>query len=192
VRGPDPEGPQTPATVTDRAVDLHALSKDDLMHIRSALPGDLPALVDLTIAAFRPLFETDLPRALDPLVYAHDHGSWEAGYRQQVPALLDPEADRVITLAEDGEGSGRPLGYVGWQVNPDGSGRLEMVAVHPQARRLGVGTAVCRAALTELKRRGVSVVHVGTGGDDFHAPARHLYESLGFTGYPVVDYTRSI
>jgi ribosomal protein S18 acetylase RimI-like enzyme len=181
-----------PAPVTDRAVALHALPEDVLMHIRHALPTDLPALVDLTIAAFRPLFETDLPRVLDPLVYAHDHGDWEAGYRRQVPALLDPETDRVITLAQDDEGSGRPLGYVGWQVNPDGSGRLEMVAVHPQARRLGVGSAVCRAALSDLKQRGVTVVHVGTGGDAFHAPARRLYESLGFTGYPVVDYPRSI
>jgi ribosomal protein S18 acetylase RimI-like enzyme len=67
-----------------------------------------------------------------------------------------------------------------------------MVAVHPQARRRGVGTAVCRAALTQLKERGVDVVHVGMGDGAFHAPARRLYESLGFTGYPVMDYTRAI
>ena len=35
------------------------------------------------------------------------------------------------------------------------------------------------------------MVHVGTGGDPFHASARRLYESLGFYGYPVVDYTRA-
>ena len=87
---------------------------------------------------------------------------------------------------------GRLLGYVGWQVNPDGSGRLQMVAVHPDTRRRGVGAAICRAALDRLRQRGVTVVHVGTGGDRFHAPARHLYEALGFTGYPVVDYTRAI
>ena len=72
------------------------------------------------------------------------------------------------------------------------AGRLQMVAVHPDARRRGVGTAVCRAALDRLRHRGVSVVHVGTGGDPFHASARRLYESLGFTAYQVVDYTRSI
>ncbi len=67
-----------------------------------------------------------------------------------------------------------------------------MVAVHLQARRRGVGSAVCRPALTQLKERGVTVVHIGTGGDAFHAPARRLYESLGFNGYPVMDYTRAI
>jgi hypothetical protein len=46
--------------------------------------------------------------------------------------------------------------------------------------------------LDELRRRQVTVVHIGTGGDAFHAPARRLYESLGFTGYPVVDYTRAL
>jgi ribosomal protein S18 acetylase RimI-like enzyme len=55
-----------------------------------------------------------------------------------------------------------------------------------------VGTAVCRAALDRLTQRGVTVVHVGTGGDPFHASARRLYESLGFYGYPVLDYTRAL
>ncbi|HWH99536.1 MAG TPA: GNAT family N-acetyltransferase [Propionibacteriaceae bacterium] len=159
------------------------------MHIRDFLPADLPALIDLTIEAFRPLFEADLPAVLDPRVFAHDHGRWEDGYRREVPTLHDPASNRFITLAED---DGRLLGYVGWQVNPDGSGRLQMVAVHPDERRRGVGLAVCRAALMHLKENGVTVVHVGTGGDAFHAPARRLYESLGFTGYPVVDYTRAI
>jgi ribosomal protein S18 acetylase RimI-like enzyme len=162
------------------------------MHIRDFQLHDLPALIDLTIEAFRPLFETDLPARLDPAVFAHDHGSWIDDYRQEVPTLHDPEADRYILLAEETLGDGPPLGYVGWQVNPDGSGRLKMVAVHPDARRRGVGRAVCRAALERLRQRGVTVVHVGTGGDPFHASARRLYESLGFYGYPVMDYTRSI
>jgi len=162
------------------------------MHIRDFQPDDLPALIDLTIEAFRPLFEVDLPTLLDPAVFAHDHGSWADDYRRDVPTFHDPEANRFIVLAEETAGAGSPLGYVGWQVNPDGSGRLEMVAVHPDARRRGVGTAVCRAALERLRQRGVTVVHVGTGGDPFHASARRLYESLGFYGYPVVDYTRAL
>jgi ribosomal protein S18 acetylase RimI-like enzyme len=159
------------------------------MNIRDFEHADLPGLIDLTIEAFRPLFEADLPAVLDPRVFAHDHGQWADGYRRDVPALHDPATNRFITLAED---DSRLLGYVGWQVNSDGSGRLQMVAVHPDARRRGVGFAVCRTALNQLRERGVTVVHVGTGGDAFHAPARRLYESLGFTGYPVLDYTRAI
>ena len=109
-----------------------------------------------------------------------------------MPTFDDPEANRFIVLAEQTVGDGSPLGYVAWQVNADGSGRLQMVAVHPDARRRGVGKATCQAALERLGERGVTVVHVGTGGDPFHASARRLYESLGFNGYPVVDYTRAI
>ena len=37
----------------------------------------------------------------------------------------------------------------------------------------------------------MEVVSLGTGGDWFHAPARGLYESLGFHPVPVVYYLRA-
>ena len=158
------------------------------MNIRDFDDSDLPGLIDLTIEAFRPLFERHLPDQLDPRVFAHDHGDWMGDYRTEVPTLHDPGNDRFITLAEEQE---QLLGYVGWNVTGGDSGRLEMVAVHPAARRRGVGTALCRDVVERLRSRGVTVIHIGTGGDAFHAPARRLYESLGFTGFPVVDYTRA-
>jgi hypothetical protein len=36
------------------------------------------------------------------------------------------------------------------------------------------------------------MVTIGTGGDDFHAPARALYESLGFTAFPNIIYTKAV
>lgn len=55
------------------------------MHIRNCQQPDSPAHIDLTIDAVRPLFGTDLPRVLDPLVFAHDHGSWQNDYRSEAP-----------------------------------------------------------------------------------------------------------
>ena len=159
------------------------------MNIRDSHASDLPGLVDLTIEAFRPLFEHHLPDHLAPQVFAHDHGDWEGDYRKEVPTFHDPSNDRFVTLAEE---QGRFLGYVGWNITAADSGRLEMVAVHPVAQRRGVGAALCREVVERLRSRGVTVVHIGTGGDAFHAPARRLYESLGFTGYPVVDYTKAL
>ena len=85
-------GPQTCRTVVP-AVRLvsSAPPEADNMHIRSFEPADVPALIDLTIAAFQPLFEADLPAVLDPRVFAHDHGRWEDGYRREVPRLQDPD-----------------------------------------------------------------------------------------------------
>jgi ribosomal protein S18 acetylase RimI-like enzyme len=159
------------------------------MHIRNVEARDLPVLVDLTIEAFRPLFERHLPALVSPEVFAHDHASWENDYRSEVPALHAPEHHRFITVAEEG---GRLLGYVGWNVTDGDAGRLEMVATRPADQRRGVGTALCRDVLGSMRGEGVAVVHVGTGGDAFHAPARRLYESLGFTGWPVVDYARPL
>jgi ribosomal protein S18 acetylase RimI-like enzyme len=160
------------------------------MRIRAAVPDDIPTLVDLTIEAFRPLFEEHWPVLMDSVVFAHDHGRWEQDYREQVPGFLAPERHRFVTLAEDGTGI---LGYTGWHVADDGvAGHLEMVAVRPDVVRRGVGRALCLAALDQLRDRRVTVVHVGTGGDDFHAPARGLYESLGFTGVPAVHFSRAL
>lgn len=159
------------------------------MRIRDAERADVPALIDLTIEVFRPLFEQHWPAMFDPTVFAHDHGHWEADYRQEVPDLLDPLHGRFITLAEE---DGDILGYAGWNVSDGDTGRLELVAVHPAARRRGVGAAVCRAALQRMTTLGVAVVHVGTGGDAFHAPARGLYESLGFTAVPAVNYSKAL
>ncbi|MGU3408848.1 GNAT family N-acetyltransferase [Microbacterium sp. M1A1_1b] len=158
------------------------------MHVRDCTTSDLPALVDLTIEVFRPLFTGSLLE-LRPEVTRHDHGQWEDDYRAEVPSLLDPEHERFITLAEV---DGRIAGYVGWDVIDSTSGRLEMVAVHPAARRTGVARTLCATVIDRLQERGVEVVHIGTGGDDFHAPARALYESLGFTALPTVDYARAL
>lgn len=158
------------------------------MQLRDCTQSDIPALIDLTIATFRPLFVGPL-LAVRPEVTEHDHGRWEDDYRAEVPSLFAPEQDRFIRLAEE---DGKLLGYVGWNITNQTSGRLEMVAVHPDARRRGVARALCLSVIERLKGRGVVVVHIGTGGDDFHAPARALYESLGFIPYPTVDYARVI
>ena len=47
-------------------------------------------------------------------------------------------------------------------------------------------------ALANMKAGGVEVVALGTGGDPFHAAARSLYESLGFTPFPGVYYFKAI
>lgn len=159
------------------------------MDIREFQDSDLPALIDVTIEAFRPLYVHHWPALISPEVFAHDHGEWEAAYRQEVPTLHDPVKRRFVTVAEEG---GSILGYVGWDISNGDSGRLEMVAVHPEFQRRGVGVALCRSVLDGLRDQGAVVVHIGTGGDDFHAPARRLYESLGFTGLPVMDYTKAL
>ena len=63
-----------------------------------------------------------------------------------------------------------------------------MIAVEPAAQRRGVARALTEHALTQMRETGCSLAEVATGGDEGHAPARALYESAGFTAFPLVRY----
>ncbi len=60
-------------------------------------------------------------------------------------------------------------------------------------RNRGVVTTVLGAmALDGIRAHGVDLAVVGTGGDPGHAPARALYERLGFRPLPLVRYYREL
>ncbi len=62
----------------------------------------------------------------------------------------------------------------------EGCGEIRDVAVAPEARRLGVATAMIGALETAVRERGLPRIGlcVALGEDD--APARTLYEKLGY------------
>jgi ribosomal protein S18 acetylase RimI-like enzyme len=85
------------------------------------------------------------------------------------------------------------LGFAAWKVVPKrGHGEIYLVAVAQSHRRTQVGRRLCSYAIEAMKSVEVDVVEIGTGGDAFHAPARALYESLGFTKIPVAAYLKRI
>jgi ribosomal protein S18 acetylase RimI-like enzyme len=161
------------------------------MRIRPFQPSDLPELVDLTIEVFGPFYEQSFRSMVPPDVYEHQHGSWADDYRASVPELHDPSAHKHVVVA--GSDAGEVVGYVAWAVDPDRRhGEIDTLAVRETARRDGVGRALCEHAMSAMREQGVEVVELGTGGDDFHAPARAFYESLGFHLVPVAAYLRSL
>lgn len=149
------------------------------MNIRSYRPGDLNALIELTIATFGPFYENHFRPLVGEVIFRHQHGQWAEDYRAQVPALHDPAARRYVAVAEDGGGA--IAGYVAWEVDQARRhGEITFLAVDEARRREQVGTALCDRAFSDMKADDVEVVTIGTGGtDSFHAPARALYESLG-------------
>ena len=162
------------------------------MHIRPFVEADLPALVDLTVETFRPLFEDQVRPAYGNELFELHHGRWQQDYRDEINSLHDPVAGRWIAVAESDEA---PVGLVAWSVDtarPD-HGRIQLLAVSQPHRRADIGRRLCEHALEALKAGGVEVVELGTGGEDtFHAPARALYESLGFLKVPIAGYIKRI
>jgi ribosomal protein S18 acetylase RimI-like enzyme len=72
----------------------------------------------------------------------------------------------------------------------DASAEIHMIAVDPAFQRRGIASALTGHALSEMRRRGITLATVATGGDPGHAPARRTYEKAGFTSFPQVLYSR--
>lgn len=87
----------------------------------------------------------------------------------------------------------RIVGFSAWTVTRSKRhGDVDFVAVADGYRRHGVAQALCEHVFDAMRRDGVDVVTIGTGGDSFHAPARALYESFGMTPVQFVVYFKEL
>ncbi|TWP34555.1 GNAT family N-acetyltransferase [Leekyejoonella antrihumi] len=164
------------------------------MRIRVYRDSDQDTLIALTISTFRPFYEQSFPQLMnhDEHVITHQHGQWEEDHRWQVPSLHSPAEGKHVAVAVDDED--QITGYVAWC--PDTSrpthGEIDIIAVDAGHRGAGIGTALMEHAMSQMRADGMRFVELGTGGDTFHAPARRLYEALGFYVIPTATYLRSL
>ena len=86
--------------------------------------------------------------------------------------MLTEQASALVALED-----GRVLGYVGMMCVLD-EGQIINVAVHPEARRRGVGRRLMEAAQTYAKERGI--VFLSLEVRESNIAARSLYSSLGW------------
>ncbi|MEV6521966.1 GNAT family N-acetyltransferase [Longispora sp. NPDC051575] len=156
------------------------------MRLRAFRQHDLARLTELTIATFGPFLKDGFRPVVGELVFANQHGDWRGDYRTLLADLHEPDQHKHVVVAEIDT---TVAGYVAWSVDPDHrNGRVVILAVDAGHRRHGLGAALCGHALDQMRAAGAEVAVIGTGGDEFHAPARALYESLGCVGYPVAMY----
>jgi GNAT superfamily N-acetyltransferase len=67
-----------------------------------------------------------------------------------------------------------------------------MIAVDPGFQRQGIAGELSDFGLDEMRRRGMTLATVSTGGDPGHGPARETYEKAGFVPFPQVIYSKII
>ncbi|QVQ53676.1 GNAT family N-acetyltransferase [Spiractinospora alimapuensis] len=157
------------------------------MRIRTYEASDFQPLLDLTIATFDPFYEGSYRPLVGETVFANLHGAWRRDYHDLMRSVHDPQRGRhaAVALLDD-----TIVGYARWVIRTDRShGELDMLAVAPSYRGHGAGRALAQHAIDHMRAAGLDVASINTGGDAFHAPARALYEELGFTPLPVVNYT---
>jgi ribosomal-protein-alanine N-acetyltransferase len=91
---------------------------------------------------------------------------------ESLELMLTEQANALVALED-----GRVLGYVGMMCVLD-EGQIINVAVHPDARRRGVGRTLMKAAQAYAKERGI--VFLSLEVRESNIAARSLYSSLGW------------
>jgi ribosomal protein S18 acetylase RimI-like enzyme len=156
--------------------------------LRPFASDDLDAILDLSIRAWEPVFHS-LEQVLGSEVFLRMHPDWRADQRETVEDACHSE-DVSVWVAESERGL---VGFIGVKTDEQTRlGEVYIIAVDPAYQRSGMGTALMRLALDELANAGMTVAMVETGGDPGHAPARDLYEQIGFTLLPIARYFKAL
>ncbi|HEV7585696.1 MAG TPA: GNAT family N-acetyltransferase [Solirubrobacteraceae bacterium] len=125
--------------------------------IRSATSADIAAVLSLWTAAAVPPGVSDTPTGL--------------------AALLGRDGEALLVAASQGALAGCLIAaWDGWR------GSFYRLAVHPDRRREGIGTALLRAGERRLERRGALRLTAIVAEDD--ALARAFWDSAGYERQP--------
>lgn len=157
------------------------------IEIRPFQEGDLDAIVELSLRAWEPVFAS-LQEVLGDPIFLRLKPDWRAAQADEVrESCTSPERDAFVAVAE-----GRPVGFVTVALDAfnEGMGVIEIIGVDPEFQRRGIASRLTERALDHMRRCGMDIAAVGTGGDPGHAPARAAYESLGFTLLPSARYLK--
>lgn len=159
------------------------------LRIRRVRDADVETLVDLTLRAFAPVFES-FPRLLGPKIYPMIWPDWKRSQREAVERLCRDSEDSVVLVAELKD---EVVGFVAYAIGSEGNtGEVLLVAVDPNHQRQGIGTTLNDQALREMAEAGAKLAIAETGGDPSHAPARRSYEKAGYKALPLVRYFKKL
>ncbi len=146
------------------------MSAPDIRRARSAADR---AAVRALVWAFLDLLRERYPERLDEIdryVAEQDVAGQLADFDAY---FVPPHGECFLALAR-----GAPAGIVMIRPGGDGMCELNRMYVVPEARGLGIGRQLCRAAVAEARALGYRAVRLGALHR--HVEAIPLYESLGF------------
>ena len=157
--------------------------------IRQLAADDLHAVVDLSLRAWAPVFASIEHEFDGSGVYEQLHPDWHDTQSRAVLDVCTDDAMHVWVADVDGV----VVGFAAATLSKkEPLGEIYMIAVDPAHQRHGVGIALTTHATDWIKRQGMTVALIDTGGDPGHAPARRLYERAGYTPVPIVKYFKRL
>jgi GNAT superfamily N-acetyltransferase len=159
----------------------------DGIEIRELADDDLDAVVAFSLRAWEPVFAS-LQEVLGDEIFLRLHPDWREGQADTVRSICrNDERDAFVAVV-----GARPVGFVAVALNAfhERMGVIEIVGVDPDYQGHGIGARLTEFAVDHLRRCGMDIAVVETGGDPGHAPARALYGETGFTLLPIARYFR--
>lgn len=162
---------------------------DDVI-IRELKPEDVETVVEIAVAAWTPIYQT-FRETLGDEVFEADRPNALEDKANQVRRACEPGSPAHVRVAES---AGRVVGFVTFYANVQrGVGEIGNNAVHPDFQGRGIGGRMYAVVFEELKKLGMRLVKVHTGGDPAHVPARRAYEKAGFhLNLPSITYYRKL
>lgn len=149
----------------------------------------LDSIVSLSLRAWTPVFES-IQNVMDIDVYQSFYpDNWRVNQQKAVEDVCTAENTNVWVAINENS----VVGFVAVKLHSeDNMGEIYMIAVDPDSQGKGIGTALTKFALAWMKDARMSVAMVETGGDEGHAPARHIYEKAGFRLLPIARYYKKL
>jgi hypothetical protein len=101
--------------------------------IRPLAPADIAAVVEFSLRAWAPVFES-FRTVLGERVYQALYPDWTASQARAVDAVCQDDAAAVWVAEQEG----RPVGYVAVRIDSDSrTGEIDMLAVRPAGPAAG-------------------------------------------------------
>lgn len=145
--------------------------------IREYQPDDLSALQRIRARAFEPVFRS-FRQILGSPIANHVLSDAEKQQEQHLVELCSADTPQKVFVACHDD---TPVAFVSMSLDLERKvGELDLNAVDPGYAGQGIGTRLYEFAIGEMKRAGMKVAVVGTGGDSSHAAARRAYRKAGF------------
>lgn len=159
------------------------------MRVEAYQPEYLDQVVELSVRAWAPVFES-IEATLPPNLYQAFYGDgWEASQRADVSSVCTSDAMKVW-VALDGD---IVAGFVALKLNAEEKlGEIYMIATDPAFQGKGAGMLLTEFALERMREAGMEMALVETGLDPGHGPARRLYERAGFGLWPAARYFKKL
>ncbi len=138
---------------------------------------DLDDLEEIRAKAFQPIFDS-FKNILGDTIYEHAQLPEDMAQQAMLKALFD---EQTIWHTWKVVAHEKTIGFISIRLDKAAQvGEIGLNAIDPDFSNKGIGTQMYHFAVEVMKKAGMKVATVATGGDPAHRPAREAYRKAGF------------